>query len=608
MNYTVSNSVISKDTIQDMHAGKLQSSMAKFARSMALRPVQVNVKRYQHDYMPDAPAWSDDHTIHIAHDKDTGNIGSADNIIRLKGLLIHELSHVLFTPRSKTALVKWVRDNRLWNAFNILEDNRIENLMVANMSGVKPWLVHTVTTELIKTAPIQANSLLPLVWGRKYLPLEIRMAALDTWRVLNADDITALLDEYITLNLQHKPDILRATVIIGKFSSALQEEQDLDGKPPVGSIHHGTTSETAPDSKADSQPMSKAQQDKLLDKVEDDSTQPSSDDSDESSASSESGASTSSGKTLAEQLQDAADAAMDTLLEDVKSTVQSVKESSEPVNVMGDDSVSSRESDQLINRVPEYSKKLETPSADALIASRQFAKELTELRTQHDPGWMRRSDQGRLNVKDFMLGTDLEEAFDQWSEGNQDVTDIECVVLLDNSGSMEDMITPAYEAMWAVKRGLDSVQASTTVIQYGSRGEILYGPNQRASNQVLTARHAGSSGGTDPFWSLKKAHEILADSTRAIKMMIVITDGSWGSALACEEAILAMRGNGVLTGLVFLADPNPSTQWQYSKTAENEIIVDAHKCEVAVMLTAPRQLVDFAKDITKLSQKRVERV
>jgi hypothetical protein len=604
MNYTVSNSVIDKDTIQNMHAGKLQSSMAKFARSMALRPVQVNVKRYQHDYMPEAPAWSDDHTIHITHDKDTGNIGSADNIIRLKGLLIHELSHVLFTPRSKTALVKWVRDSNYWNAFNILEDNRIENLMVANMSGVKPWLVHTITTELIKTAPGQANSLLPLVWGRKYLSLEIRMAALNTWKALNADAITALLDEYITLNLQHKPDIERAKTVISEFSMALQEEQDLNGKPPVRSIHHGVTSETAPDSKADSQPMSKAQQDKLLDKVEEDSAQPSGGDSDESS---ESGASTSSGKTLAEQLQDAADVAMEALLEDVKSTVQSVKESSEPVNVMGDNSISSRDRDRLISPVPEYSKKLETPSADAMIASRQFAKELTELRTQHDPGWLRRSDQGRLNVKDFMLGTDLEEAFDQWSEGNQDVTDIECVVLLDNSGSMSDMIDPAYEAMWAIKRGLDSVQASTTVIQYGSRGEILYGPNQRATNQVLTARFAGSSGGTDPFWSLKKAHEILADSTRAIKMMVVITDGSWGSEAACEEAILAMRGNGVLTGLVFLADPNPANHWQYKKTTENEIIVDAHKCEVAVMLTAPSQLVDFAKDITKLSQKRVEK-
>jgi hypothetical protein len=63
-------------------------------------------------------------------------------------------------------------------------------------------------------------------------------------------------------------------------------------------------------------------------------------------------------------------------------------------------------------------------------------------------------------------------------------------------------------------------------------------------------------GGTDPTVALQYANGVLANSTRAIKLLIVITDGEWNpdSLERTEELIRTMRDGGVLTSLAWLED------------------------------------------------------
>lgn len=584
--YVYSNTQVSKDTLQQLYRGKVQASLQRFARSVTHSNTNVRIE-VTGEY--NTPAFSNDKDIVLNHYETAGSILAADNLIRLKGLVVHELSHLLFTPRSRTVLAQWVRNKNFWNAFNILEDNRIENMMVAKMSGIAPWLVHTITVELLKDEYAMKDAL-PLVWGRKYLPLSVRKAALAAWPYPNGDDVARLLDEYIKLNLADTKQTERAKLIIAEFYG-------LVSNATTPSTHNGSE-QTTPDSDI-AVTQTKGQQDKLLgqlDDIENDDSESDDDDSDTQGSSSD----------VMEQLKDAVaranDEASEQVYEDVKSTIQSVRDVDSPVDVK-DYSVSDRMSKVgIINKVL---LNREAPLPEATVASRKFARELQEFRASHDPGWLRKTESGRLNVRDYMLGADIETVFDQWSDGNQDVTDIECVILLDVSGSMSDMLTPAYNAMWSVKRALDSINASTTVIQFGSYGEVLYPADTKAGPIMLTARNA-SGGGTSPFSSIKRAKQILDESPRAIKMFIIITDGQWDSSRQCDELILSMRMTGALTGLVFLMPPLAEGQsvWWLAQD-HGKYVIDGHNCEVAHALDTPLDIVHVAKAMTALAQRKV---
>lgn len=600
--FVTRNTDISAAAMQSLYASKLQLSFERFARSVTLERTNVTVKFGAPAQYIEAPAWSDDSQLTVVHPIDNGSILAAENIMRLKGLVIHELGHLVYTPRSKTDLAKYVHNDGLHNAFNILEDNRIENFMVSRMSGIAPWLIHTIGQEITKSIPV--TDWLPLLWGRKYLPLDLRQHALASWKHNSGQEIADTIDQYITLNLNVAADVATAKQLIRNLNNLLGSV--------VKSANHGKHQSSAPTSDG-SKPASKGEQDKVLKDVKKqlDQEATSNDDADsnvdgdtDSSADPQSSPDSAAGKAAQDIMSGLLQQAQDHVYEDIKSTIESIR---------GGD-VSTEESSDIkkkhqrkVDKVPASYIKLSSPKPDFTSASRSFAKELNELRAMHDPGWVRKTDQGRINVRQFMLDADFDEMFDQWSDGNQDVTDIECVILLDNSGSMDRMIDDAYNSMWAIKRALDSINASTTVIQFGSHGSVLYPANVRANAKVATARYWGG-GDTKPFQSLVRAKEILDNSQRAVKMLITITDGAWSNSDDCERIILGMRMSGVLTGLVFLAPSDGEGLWYVPKTNEGEHIIDGHKCEVVTLVNKPYDIIDFARSMTRLAQKKMANI
>lgn len=594
MSVIVSNNIVNKDALQQIYAAKLQHTFGKFAKAIALRDVKVTVTPYD-QWRSMAPAWSDDDGLTVTYDP-ASNLIAADNLLRLKGLLIHELSHILYTPRSRTALIKWVRDSGKWSTFNMLEDSRIENMMVANMSGISPWLIHTITVELLSD---DASELLPLIWGRKYLPKHVRTQAKNVWvsnrngKVIDpdaTDRLCTLIDEYITLNLADTKVVQRAKEIILEVHGLLTNNRPDD-------IMHKST-ESSPNSDG-STPVSKSQQDKLIKQVvvvePDDS-----DDTDEDTAGDDAqDVQLRSGKGLMDSLEELKEEAFEDVLSDIKSTIQNIRES-DAAEVHGQE----RNHVDRVDNVPKHWMIQDAPQPSAQFASRKFAQELLNLQAQHDPGWVRNTDSGRVNVKQFMVGAEFDEMFDAWDDGNQDVSDIECVVMLDSSGSMSsDMMNNGYNAMWAIKRALDSINASTTVIQFASSNRILYSSDERATSVVRKARTA-CGGSTNPFKGIKHAADIFKQSRRAIKLFITITDGAWDYPAICDQQIANLRLTGVLTSLVFLSDESENL-FGSPKDSNGNYLVDAHKCEFSYHLTDPSKIVDVAKQLTRRAQRAV---
>lgn len=602
MTITLYNHEVTSSTKQAIYASRLQASLAKFARAVTLRPVSLSIK--SDDFTP-SPAWSTDTGIVLMHRPQLGNISSAANIIRLKGLAVHEIAHLMYTPRDRTHFMKWVADYNHLTAFNILEDNRIENIMVANMSGIKPWLIHTVTGELLNNlTPAEQANLLPLVWGRKYLPADVRKAAYNTWSSTAADaaEVADILDKYIVLNFHNKEDIATAKPLIGRLHSIMNVSSNMPSSP-----NHVKDSTSAPSSQGETYTASKREIDKALKEVSEAVASDSAHEDTDTDTTEDAPPAVSGGDSgepnanIASALRSAKASAESDVLEDVKNTIESIRDADSKTLFNEDDNIPANR--RGVPRIPKYQLKYENASVDAVNNSRRFAKELQEVRAMFDPGWVRKSSQGRLNVRDYMLGTDLDEAFDLWDQGNQDVTDIECVILLDNSGSMRDMCTAAYESMWATKRALDSIGADTTVIQFGSWGEILYPSEVKATTRMLTARFNGG-GSTNPLASLVKAKDILSNSSRAIKILIVITDGDWGNKIACDQVIASMRSSNVLTGLVYLEDANLHEVFKHYDDNKNRMF-DAHYCEMFTHLTNPSDIVDFAKQLAKVSRERM---
>ena len=169
-----------------------------------------------------APAWSSTTEVwlNLAEIKDDF---SARSITSLQGLDFHELAHLRYTPRNGHALPKWVKENNLWEAFNCLEDSRIENLLVGYLPTTASWLTATITDYLLSdTSAIETS--FPLITGRKYLPAELQQLATDNYkRPQDIDELFDLVNEYNGFIFEGADNatIERAQEVIKRFSELI---------------------------------------------------------------------------------------------------------------------------------------------------------------------------------------------------------------------------------------------------------------------------------------------------------------------------------------------------------------------------------------------------
>jgi hypothetical protein len=197
-----------------------------FARANSVltgRKVSVNVVS-KPDYK--APAWSSTTEVwlNLAEIKDDF---SARSLVSHQGLNFHELSHLLYTPRNGHALVKWVKENNYWEVFNALEDSRIENLLVGYLPTTANWLTATIADYLMSD-PSAIETALPLVAGRKYLPIEVQQLAVDNYKLPEQiDEIYSIVNEYIGLIFEggsaSADDVEKAKQCIIDFSNLINQ-------------------------------------------------------------------------------------------------------------------------------------------------------------------------------------------------------------------------------------------------------------------------------------------------------------------------------------------------------------------------------------------------
>ena len=564
------------------------------------------------------------------------------SITSLNGLSFHELGHLRYTPRNGSELVKKIKESdnsqELWNAFNCLEDSRIELLLTGWLPSIKSWLTATMLDYLLADDEAIARAF-PLVYGRKYLPVELRQLASDKFiKPEIQEDISVIIDDYISLIFTGNDEQTdHVFALIKAFADLLRELPPMPSNGEEGGYvirvknpHGHNDRPTEGYESSSNRPATRAEQERnkskanqnvievtIKPRAKEDSKvndvsevknpqapsngTPSNSDSEfdsdfdfdsdiYSDSDSESNlpsdkpsqqAGTKEGNTgnnqqVTDTLEDILSDVLDSLSKEINEIANQIGVQSE---LDGGNAEAPNKANYNEVRVPD----------ELFILAKQFGVELERLRADYDPAWLNGERAGKLNANRYLRGDDLDTVFDEWSEGRDDVCEIEAVILLDRSGSMSGHNADnAYKSMWAIKKSLERVEAKATVITFDYKTKLLYGADEKAGT---TIRDAGADGGTDPQHALLYAKRVLAESDKPIKIVFMITDGQWHTE-AGEKAIAEMRNAGVLTCQALISDYDLNADYL------NDM---RHGFELMTSIKSAKDILTLGKDLVRIA-------
>ena len=516
-------------------------------------------------------AWTDGENIFLNSDRLTDV--DFDDVVDVYGADFHEVCHVLWGPRKGSTIVGFVLTHRYEVAFNILEDQRIESLMVARYPSVQAWLTTAITTWVIGSEKFNPEHGYLFVRGRRYLDGRLRGAM----RVLFGrpdllPEVDRIIDRY--RRLIFPTDYVEAQQLIADFNALISE---LLGKQPLSDCPHGHGHRSI-EILVKGRPKGLSEQRRARDRMTDGEPEEDPDltivvdlgdeeDEDEQAEADEAGPDGDSepaenGEREATSTpipgghkagtQSRAEDNLYITAKEVKADILSDREVKADIRRAlrqirggtGSD-VIERTKWTLRDPMPEYSRKYGA-----------MHRMLTHLQMQADPGWLDREDYGRVNPLRWSREQDIETAFDAWDEGVNDAIDMEVFIALDESGSMGSRYTEAANAMWVVKRALDKVGASCTVVTFSDKSTVLYHREEKATHQIRYSYHGG---GTVPVMAMGQAARVFARTQKTQRILIVFTDGEWSDrtdddGVSPEEWIKRMNRGGVLTALGFIRD------------------------------------------------------
>lgn len=607
---------------------KWQSDLAKYGAYSATYELADRVLTNQdisvvmvNDPNNKVVAWSDGSSVTFNFGAITGEVGDDDFMLSLHGLNHHEVAHLLWTPRAGSSMVKWIAENKLFKSFNILEDNRIESLMVAKYPSTKSFLLASAIKQIVNHPDNEDSfaGLFPLLCGRHYLPVELRQdLARDFAAVLGVDTtrtIQTIVDEYRTLVLPAQES--RARELIEQYAQLLhlydepeqtQWQLDSDGniardengdpipmpsnpkrsKGDSGGNFGGHTSCAGREPMKSGRPEAGKQQEKWAQKVENNNIDLSED-------------------ALTQQ-------EIDDYLAGNKPKKDIKRYAQDILDEVSKSDTTKREIDQVRSAIRQSAKGLHTlpktngtelpVSADMRLLARQFADELIRAEIDADPAWEKEQPSGRLNIQRAMRAdvNSLNSLFDKWTFGDT-TTEIDAAILLDNSGSMGYHMSDVNECAWIIKRGIEAINGRASVLTFSTFCKRLYDFEDKA--MPTTFRAVKSQASTDPHSALVEASVSMEASQAPNKIVFMLTDGYWDNADACDAQIAKLQESGVMVVVIFLGDTSIRT-WNEDNTQvirtpltpqHPQFKQYSHGADLFVDIPNPRGLVKVARSV-----------
>jgi hypothetical protein len=524
-----------------------------------------------------------------------------NTIVSLHGFNYHEVAHVLYTPRANSELGQWVIEQGYRRAMNILEDSRIERLIVAKYPAVQPFVEASTLDYILKGDSSEWASLFILITGRKYLDYDIRQDIATRFAKqfgkATAIALADIIHEYRTLAFPSDYD--RAKRLIAEFAKYVGNDEQ---NPPPIVPQNGNGS---CDGHIDRQMMRKGraegnkEQQRLQDKAN----------ASEQNSKREEFNGDNGDKEVGDGAQGVGDQITTKEVQDEFSDEDKAlkdKINAELSNIRNNDNVrrdtaevrrAIMDNDVMRSGVKSANYKYMSVPMTANASARRFASELERIRIDNDPAWELEKESGRLNIQRAMHSdiNDINKLFDRWSEGNS-ANDIEAVILVDTSGSMGGRIYKTMETAWILKRGIERINGRVTVYKFNHDSRIIYKADEKAKADEF--RFVDSSGSTNPFKALMEAERVLNSSRKNIKICFMITDGEWDSTDVNNGIISRMNNAGVLTSVVFLGNLNYVKEHDRERY-EEYLITLRHGAKFFRIVDEAKDILDVAKDLVK---------
>lgn len=542
--------------IQAARMRALASTYTKVDRVLSGQMLSVTVEEHDNS-LPPAWFYNKQITLNTAA---IGPVRTRDDVVAITGLNYHELGHAMFTPNYSVA-------SHLRTSSNLLEDQRMESLLVATYPQIRPYLMLALRKHFIGKVP--DSHLYYYLSACKYLGRKF----IDKMRreYVNQNDIPAIdrvNKQYWAMLRNVERHRRQLDAVVQKYKdlcpdpAGVQNEQERHGdrfcnETPKPQSSMDKDIEDAEKALAEQEANGEYDNDNDADGQGEgqDDGQEGQDGKGKGKGSGTDGQGGTNDQSASEQFDKMTGAATssDEFNRDVNDNMEKFK--------------SGRAAGYGAPEEHRSSGK-EPVDIDLHKSVKQITRELERVQADADPGWHKHRSSGRVNVGRAMQGADLDDVFDVWDEGRMDAVDIEAVVLVDISSSMNGFggtyspYKAASKAMWATKRALDELRCSTTVIAFNTGASTVYKANERVprSEYVLLA----PCGGTDPSPALTEAAMILDTTRRKQRVCIVYTDGQWSSEADYTrytqdepnpyEVLRLMSRAGVATVLGYIAE------------------------------------------------------
>jgi len=129
--------------------------------------------------------------------------------------------------------------------------------------------------------------------------------------------------------------------------------------------------------------------------------------------------------------------------------------------------------------------------------------------------------------------------------------ELEVVMLIDASGSMDKVIQQAMKVQWVIGSAFEKRGAKVTLIPFNNKArDPLKGRDDKFSDRIFP--YCPASGGTQPTAALSTAQEIFEKSGNRMKLLFILTDGAWNNAHWSHKIIDNMNHRGVMSVLIFM--------------------------------------------------------
>jgi uncharacterized protein with von Willebrand factor type A (vWA) domain len=578
----------SLDEIQDEfieHMDKLNSVGVVYERADSILTAQNISVQVVSDKAMDCTAMNDGKNI--TFNANLINELTDETIVALHGFNYHEVAHILYTPRENSELGKYVLQNKLHRAMNILEDSRIEALITAKYPSTKPFLEAGMTDLISRGTPAEWGDYFILTTGRKYLDLEIRQDIANRFvnkhGIALAEEIFAITHAYRELVFPTDTD--KAKELLLRFGQIVgyDEEQPKFNEPKSGHNNRDLM---------DSGRMKSAkEQSETQDKVSEEASEDLNGVAKSDTANKDDIQDNSNNPTEDEKLdQELADKLNKRISEIIKD--EEVKRDTAEIRK------AIYENDMIKSGLKQSSYQDMDTTPDMRRVADQFGRELERIRIENDPAWNIEQPSGRLNVQRAMHAdiNDIDKIFDRWELGN-DSNDIEAVILLDHSGSMSRLMTATVQSAWTIKKGIEMIDGRVTVFKFNHASRLLYS----ADDKVIPSkyRYVGASGTTNPIHSLIEAERILNSSTRGVKILFVVTDGQWENEDLNNACIQRIKDTGAITSVVFIGDLEYNSDYSTREYYDKIIAGYQHGADTFRAIGNPNDLVDVASDLVQ---------